>query len=136
VAGVMIRHFFNLKNTGRIMIGYPIGAVFVLIALIAWMAPAPSTAPKGAAGVPYVKVKAVMDARCVSCHAVKPTQVGFNEAPKGVVLETKDQVKARAAQIYQQVVVAKAMPIANLTQMTDEERALLGAWVTQGARTD
>jgi uncharacterized membrane protein len=136
VAGVLIRHFFNLKNTGRIVVGYPIAAVILLIALIAAQAPAPSTAPKGGAGVPYARVRAVLDARCVSCHAAKPTQAGFNEAPKGVMLETKDQVKARAAQIYQQVVVAKAMPIANLTQMTEEERALLGTWISEGAKTD
>ena len=134
VAGVMIRHFFNLRNQGRIVVGYPIAAVILLILLIARMAPDTSAAASDS--VPFAKVKAVLDARCVSCHAAHPTQAGFNEAPKGVLLESPAQVKLRAAQIYQQAVVAKAMPIANLTQITEDERALLGAWYTQGAKTE
>ena len=137
VAGVMIRHFFNLKNTGRIVIGYPIAAAIVLIGLIVVMAPDASKAPKaGAAGVPFAKVKAVMDARCVSCHSAHPTQAGFNEAPKGVMFDTAAQIKARSAQIHQQAVVSKVMPIGNLTQMTEDERTLLATWIIQGAKTE
>ena len=33
-------------------------------------------------------------------------------------------------------VVTKTMPLGNLTGMTDEERATLGAWIAQGARTE
>jgi uncharacterized membrane protein len=53
-----------------------------------------------------------------------------------VILESAEQVKLRAVQIHQQVVVSKAMPIGNLTQMTDEERAILAAWYAQGAKTE
>jgi len=134
VAGVMIRHFFNLKNVGRIVPGYLIAAGIVLAGLIAVMAP--DMSPKaGAPTVPYAKVKTILDTRCVSCHAARPTQAGFAEPPKGVILESAGQVKARAAQIHQQVVVSKAMPIGNLTQMTDEERAIIAAWIAQGAKT-
>jgi len=137
VAGVMIRHFFNLKNVGRVVPGYLVGAAIVLVALIFALAPDTSTAKKaGANGVPYARVKSVIDTRCVACHSVHPTQAGFNEAPKGVMFDTAAQVKARAALINQQAVVAKAMPLGNLTQMTDEERALLGAWYSQGAKTE
>jgi uncharacterized membrane protein len=135
IAGVLIRHFFNLKNQGRIVIGYPVAAVACLIALIAWLAPDTSASSKSA-GVPYARVHAVLEARCVSCHSAHPTQAGINEAPKGVMFDSKAQVKLRAAQIYQQAVVSKAMPLANLTQITEEERALLGAWYTQGAKTE
>ncbi|HEX4329831.1 MAG TPA: urate hydroxylase PuuD [Burkholderiales bacterium] len=137
VAGVMIRHFFNLKNTGRIVPGYLVAAAIVLVALIFAIAPDMSASKKaGATGVPYAKVKAVIDNRCIACHSAHPTQAGFNEAPKGVMFDSAEQVKARAALIYQQAVVAKAMPLGNLTQMTDDERALLGAWYLQGAKTE
>jgi len=137
VAGVLIRHFFNLRNQGRVVVGYPIAAVIVLVALIAYMAPDTSASAKAAANVvPYARVKAIIDNRCVGCHAAHPTQAGFNEAPKGLLLETSEQIRARAAQINQQAVVAKVMPIANLTQMTEAERATLGAWYAQGAKTE
>jgi uncharacterized membrane protein len=134
VAGVMIRHFFNLKNVGRIVPGYLVGAAIVLVGLI--FAMAPDSKPQVATGVPFAKVKAVMDARCIACHSAHPTQAGFNEAPKGVMFDTAAQIKTRATLINQQVVVAKAMPLGNLTHMTDEERALLGAWISQGAKTE
>jgi len=136
VAGVMIRHFFNLKNIGRIVPGYLFAAAIVLVGLIMVMAPDLSGSKAGAAGVPYAKVRGIIDTRCINCHAAHPTQAGFAEPPKGVILESAEQVKLRAVQINQQVVVSKAMPIGNLTQMTDEERAILAAWYAQGAKTE
>jgi uncharacterized membrane protein len=50
------------------------------------------------------------------------------------VLETPEQITAHADEI-KSVVAAKAMPLGNLTGMTSEERALVVAWVTQGAST-
>jgi uncharacterized membrane protein len=44
------------------------------------------------------------------------------------MLDTDRQIIAEAARIYQQTVVLKAMPIGNLTAMTDAERALIDAW--------
>ena len=61
---------------------------------------------------------------------------GFNAPPKNVVFETAAQIKVQAQQINQQTVVAKAMPPGNLTQLTDDERALIGAWFSQGAKTE
>jgi len=52
------------------------------------------------------------------------------------MFDTDDQIGAKAPSIYQQSVVTKAMPIGNLTGMTDAERALLGQWVQSGARTN
>ena len=76
----------------------------------------------------------MITARCASCHAEKPTQPGFIAAPGGLALETDAQILAQAAQIHQQSVLTAAMPIGNLTGMTDEERALLGRWYEAGAR--
>nr|MBA3507666.1 hypothetical protein [Betaproteobacteria bacterium] len=71
--------------------------------------------------------------RCVSCHAQKPRHDGFAVAPKGLLLETPAQIIANAHKINEQTVVTRAMPIGNLTQMTDAERATLAAWIAAGA---
>jgi uncharacterized membrane protein len=74
-------------------------------------------------------VKQVLDARCLSCHAEKPSFQGLAEAPKGVKLDTPERINAQRLQIHQQTVLSRAMPPGNLTGMTDDERALLERWV-------
>ena len=94
-------------------------------------------APEGGGEkVAFAAVKAVIDSRCISCHAAKPTQPGFAAPPAGVALETSEQIRAQAQRIHQQVVVARVMPLGNLTGITDAERALVGRWFAQGAKTD
>jgi uncharacterized membrane protein len=44
------------------------------------------------------------------------------------MLDTDEEIMADAQRIHQQTVVLKAMPIGNLTQMSDEERDLIDAW--------
>ena len=140
LAGVLIRHFFNLRHRGRIEWRYPAGGVAVLLLLTVLLAPAaPRRADRVAiddAGARFMQVRAIMDQRCVSCHAARPTQPGFAAAPGGVILDTPEQVARHAARIYQQSVQLKAMPLANLTHMTDAERAQVGAWFEAGANTE
>ena len=35
-----------------------------------------------------------------------------------------------------QAVVTRAMPFGNLTRMTEDERAILGAWIDAGAKPE
>ncbi|GGX84568.1 hypothetical protein GJV26_08340 [Massilia dura] len=135
-AGVFIRHFFNVRHKGRVEWRYPAIGVALLLAVAVMIAP-----PKPAAvarqadpAAQFARVKAIVDRRCVSCHAARPTQPGFATAPAGVVFDTPDQVRRQALQIHKQVVELKAMPIGNLTNMTEEERAEVGAWFAAGAR--
>jgi len=44
------------------------------------------------------------------------------------MLDNDAQIVAEATRIHQQTVVLEAMPIGNLTAMTDEERMLINAW--------
>jgi uncharacterized membrane protein len=83
----------------------------------------------------FTQVKHIVEQRCVSCHAAKPTQPGFAAAPAGVSLESPELIEQNAARIYQQTVQLKAMPLANLTNMTDAEREQVKAWFEAGART-
>jgi uncharacterized membrane protein len=73
----------------------------------------------------------IVQARCASCHAAQPTDATIKVAPKGVHLETLEQLKRYAAQIQVQAVQNKAMPLANRTGMLDEERAKLGTWIAR-----
>jgi len=136
-AGVLIRHFFNLRHKGRIEWKYPAAGVALLAVLAVLIAPsAPvAQAPGADTMAQFTQVKHIVDQRCVSCHAAKPTQPGFATAPAGVMLESPELISQNAARIYQQTVQLKAMPLANLTHMTDAERAQIGAWFEAGAKT-
>jgi uncharacterized membrane protein len=137
-AGVLIRHFFNLKHKGRIAFGYPAAGVAILLAVAVAIAPKPAPKPaQGAAAVAgpdVTKVQAVVMQRCATCHSAQPTQPGFATAPGGVMLHTPELLKQHAAKVYQQTVQLKAMPIGNMTGMTDEERALIAQWYEAGAK--
>jgi len=139
-AGVLIRHFFNLRHKGRVEWRYPLAGVAILAGVAVAIAPkAPAPAAAAAPGVDetarFAQVRTIIDQRCVSCHAQQPTQPGFATAPGGVMLHTPELVSQNAQRIYQQTVQLKAMPLANLTHMTDAERAQIGAWFEAGART-
>jgi uncharacterized membrane protein len=126
-----VRHFFNLRHKGRAMWAIPISALIAVLALAIAIAPAKPRAATGA--VTFTQVQAIVTQRCVACHADKPTQEGFAVAPKDVRLDTPERISANAPKIYEQAVATKAMPIGNLTAMTDEERATIAAWVAAGA---
>lgn len=135
-AGVLIRHFFNLRHKGRVEWRYPVAGVALLLGLAVALAPkapvAAAAAPDGAAQ--FARVQAIMVQRCASCHADKPTQPGFASAPAGVMLHDAGGIIQNAAKIYQQSVQLKAMPLANMTNMTDAERAEVAAWFEAGAK--
>jgi uncharacterized membrane protein len=132
-AGVFIRHFFNLRHKGRVEWMYPAIGVALLLGLAVVLAPA---RPSAAAGtVDFAQVQTIIRQRCVSCHAAHPTQPGFASAPAGVMLDDAHGIAQNAPRIYQQAVQLKAMPLANMTNMTDAERAQLAAWYEGGAAT-
>ncbi|WP_256081394.1 urate hydroxylase PuuD [Massilia sp. YIM B04103] len=135
-AGVFIRHFFNLRHKGRIEWRYPAVGVALLLAVAVAIAPSRPATVAAAADpeAQFRQVKAIIDQRCVSCHSAHPTQAGFATAPAGMVLDTPQQVRQHAMQIHKQVVELKAMPIGNLTNMTEPERAQLAAWFAAGAK--
>jgi len=140
LAGVFIRHFFNLRHKGRVEWQYPAVGVVLLLAVAIAIAPTPPAASAAAvganAGAQFAQVQGIIQQRCVSCHAAHPTQPGFATAPAGVMLDDPHGIAQNAQRIYQQAVQLKAMPLANMTNMTDAERAQLGAWFEGGARTN
>ena len=103
-------------------------------------APAPVTAPAAApapvASVDFDKVHAVIQERCAVCHSATPTSPLFSAAPGGVMFDTAQQIKLMAPRIQAQAVASQIMPLGNITQMTQQERDLIGAWINTGAQTN
>ena len=124
-----VRHFFNLRHRGRSVWAIPVTAALAALGLAFAIAPA---RPDARGAPPFAHVQAIVIQRCASCHAQTPTQAGFAVAPKGLMLDTPERIVTGARQIHEQAVATRAMPIGNLTGMTDAERRAIGAWVAAG----
>jgi len=57
----------------------------------------------------------------------EPVWAGFSHAPADVLLDTAERVAAHAQQIEIYAVLTNAMPPGNVTEITGEERQLVGA---------
>ncbi len=130
ISGGLIRHYFNRADAGDEWRGYAWAAAVAAVALLAaiWIT-APREAAGPAASVSDADALSISQKHCVACHARKPTHESFAEAPKGVALETVDELKRYAAPIHAQTVLNRAMPLGDQTAMTEEERQKLGQWV-------
>jgi uncharacterized membrane protein len=82
----------------------------------------------------YAEARAVVNRHCIECHSEHPASRAFPIAPKGVLLDTAQQMKQYARRIEARVAVERTMPLANMSGMTDEERGVLGRWVETGAK--
>jgi uncharacterized membrane protein len=126
LAGALIRVWFVAHHKGR---ASPLPAIIAALIIIAVAA---AIAPKSRATtmdeVSFDTVRSLIDRRCTTCHSATPTHVAFPAAPGGVMFDTDEQIMAEAERIHQQTVVLKVMPIGNLTEMSNEERALIDAW--------
>ena len=98
-------------------------------------APAAEPAPAQAT-TDFGQVHHVIEQRCTVCHSAKPTSPLFSTAPAGVMFDTPAQIQQQAARIQAQAVASQIMPLGNITQMTQQERDLIGSWINQGARTN
>lgn len=133
VIGAGVRHWFNLKGRGELNQWIlPVAAVAMVALAFVSHGPPPAPAP-GEAAPTVAEVQSIVQQRCVTCHAEKPTYAGFAEAPKGLKLEDPAEIARNAAIIKAQAVDTNTMPLANLTGMTDDERKQLGRWIDAGA---
>jgi uncharacterized membrane protein len=129
VIGAWVRHFFNLRHTGRTAWWIPVTAALAIAAVAVAIRPHGSS---GGTAVPFTRAQAIVQARCVPCHSAHPTKV--DSPPKGIVFDTASQIRSQATLIEQVAVRTKVMPIGNQTGMTQAERDTLGAWIEQGAK--
>ncbi len=141
--GVTIRHYFNTMHTrsGK-DVRWTWFATTVLFFAIVWLSTIGSTdraeSQDDAALTPmeqrfvdadgFESVYNAVQGRCSMCHASQPAWEGLIWPPKGVVLETQQQIAAHARDIYLQSGKTHAMPPANVSYMEEGERAAIVAW--------
>ena len=109
--GAWVRHFFNLRNQGRVVWCDPGQRPrrLVVVVIVA-AAPRPTPTPSRQRHA-LPRPRRLSRSRCQPCHSAQPTQPGYPQAPNGVMFDTPDQIVGRAQQIYQQAVVTKNMPL-------------------------
>ena len=145
LVGVVIRHYFNTRHARKGNPHWTWLAAVVLFIIIAWL----STAPKlpGSAGEEVASRAAepflaashfdaaslTVQTRCAMCHTAEPAWPGIYEAPKNVILDNDIAVANHARDIAMQAGYAHAMPPGNVSEMTDEERALIVEWFREGS---
>ena len=133
-AGALIRMSFVARHRARVLgrrvpWEYAGAGCVLLITLGVWLKPVPVATPTASAGAAmptFAQIEGIVQERCQPCHNAQ-------YANKGVRLDVPDQILAHAAQVYQQAVVLKAMPLNNATRITDAERATLKRWYEAGA---
>lgn len=139
VFGMGLKYFMNFRRqtSSIVLIGTALAlAGAVVLTRPISIAEAAASSYKDAPTVSFATVTTIMDARCTTCHAVKPASNLFPMPPQGVTLDTPEAIKRHAERVFMRSVATKTMPLANMTGMTDEERSLLGAWFAQGADID
>jgi len=125
-AGALIRQFFVVMHTGKIQPAYLVVGT-VLIGAAFWISAPRPAASSGETAPSLEQVQTIIAERCLSCHAREPTHPGFLAPPAGMAYDTLTQIQQQRRDI-QRVVANGYMPLANLTQMSDEERAVIAAW--------
>ena len=134
--GPVIRHFFNSRHEGKGSPWWTWGVAAVGMAAIAWLSAAgPRATTTGALPPPpkFADVSGIILSRCSMCHAAEPVWDGIAAAPKGVLLDSDDQIRRHAPLIEIVAVRSNAMPPGNITDMTNDERRVLASWLASGA---
>lgn len=139
LAGALIRvYFVSRHGEGKTLTIAAIAGGVIMLAVILVMVPKPYSPKDNTTStqrVDFLQVASIIKTRCSTCHSAKPTQPGFLAPPKGIIYDKSWQIQANAEHIYKQTVELKAMPIANLTKMKDEERQLIGQWFQEIKRS-
>jgi len=144
IGGAGVRHFMNARYVGEGR-QRPVGA---------WLAPAFGMGAVAIAGllvitrvgeerrptvdapVPFARAQQIITKRCTPCHSAAPRDAAWPVAPSGVMFDSPLQMEIMAPRIYERAVKTRSMPLNNKTMITDDERAELGNWIENGARTE
>ncbi|MBE1273344.1 urate hydroxylase PuuD [Enterovibrio baiacu] len=138
VLSVMVRHYFNTRH-GSQKFAWTIPTAALGLVCLAFVSSPAMKSSDGVMAAPvqvapvFVEVNNIIAERCTVCHSQSPTHPAFAVAPAGVVLDTPEQIQLEAARIVAQSVTTNIMPLGNMTQMTEDERSLIGQWAENGA---
>lgn len=156
IASVIIKHFLNISEHFKYW--FPRALAVGTVALVALFFVSSIPDPKSVVAqsdnhnnqvnsntnntnistekVTFNQAREVIQKRCMACHSAKPTDDMFKVAPVGVMFDTPQQIQSKAERIKIRAVTTKTMPLANKTNITDEERLILSKWIDQGAKID
>lgn len=126
------------KDRSKYWVMIPTAVAALLLAVLAGQ-PLKSTGPVNQIQfrkVGFEEAHNIITRRCVTCHATHPAIDAFGPMPGGVVFDSPAKIKSLAERIKIRAIDTKTMPPANLSHITDEERAILGMWLEQGAKID
>jgi len=138
IVGALIRHYFNIKHTGKkppYWIWLPISIIILLSIYITELGkPKLLNDEKKSAKIinqiPKNLISAseeIIISKCSMCHAKEPLWENLHIPPKMVILETKEDIIKHIDGIYSQVVASYAMPPGNVTFIESSERQTLNS---------
>ena len=139
--GVSIRHYFNTYHATKKKLYWTWIITFIIFAVIIGLSSYKKNSLVLSENVDDLEriynleitdlnneVHDIISARCTMCHAREPLWDGFLHAPKGFVIENKEDIKRYARQVYVQSAISKAMPPNNISYMEDIERFTIQYW--------
>jgi uncharacterized membrane protein len=132
--GAAVRHVLNVRYTFKAWKSVLAAVAAATVAILALLVrlPQPVTRnPQPAANAPvsFAEIQRIIDRRCASCHSAAPADVSLGVMPAGVSFDSEAQMRALMSRIEERAVRTRTMPPANKTRMTDQERAMLAAWI-------
>jgi uncharacterized membrane protein len=103
----------------------------VVAVAIGLLSLSPSSAAADDGEVSGEWVMATVHRHCAMCHSENPSHTTLlgQPAPKGVVLESTEDIRRFAPRIIEMVVRTRIMPFGNETAMTEAERLKLAQWL-------
>ena len=143
LTGVTIRHYFNTMHATGKGPTWTWMATIILFLIIAALSTASSWdgdydslekqsltkfEKKFTSASGFSDVHDIVLGRCSMCHSREPVWDGMLRAPKGFVFETPKDVARAAKEIYLQAGVSHAMPPANITDISKEDRIKIIQW--------
>jgi uncharacterized membrane protein len=145
LVGVVIRHYFNTRHARKGNPHWTWPVAIILFIIIAWL----SSGPKlpGSAGEEvasraaepflaaehFAAASLTVQTRCAMCHTAEPAWPGVYQAPRNVILDNDIAIANHARDIAMQAGYAHAMPPGNVSEMTQDERALIVEWFREGS---
>jgi uncharacterized membrane protein len=137
-AGAGFRHLLNVRFTfGAWKPAFAVLSLATVGALWALTSPTglARQPPAGGsvAGLPGGPVdaalaEAIIAKRCTACHSASPAIRSYGPSPGGAAFDSRQQLEMWRARIGFRAVETRTMPPGNETGLTEQERAIIGAW--------
>ena len=132
IIGALIRHFFNSRHARTSNPWWTWFISFILILVVIYLSNIGKPSPSDDKKLTQIKNQvnqeiliAAMDAtsvNCVMCHAKQPSWEGLPLPPKGLLLETSEDLIKNIDIVVQQAVWSNAMPPGNISWMEYYQR--------------